>query len=420
MEEASGSLEKSYKCSGGETRTCLDSQYVWQSQDIALNLPNTNLENVLKEMEAVYGDSMELVTRYEEFDALNRTTDQNIKEYIHMFEQQVATLKTLKLDIPDLILAIKLFKGVNLPENEKKMAMLACKTMTFEEAKNSLLAMTDDVDKISSKNGVVSVKREHMDGDTFTFYNEENVCTRCQSSFNLEDQGEEVMYNSQKRYYQSKGRGPIEKKRRCFRCGSLRHWVKECPEKIHKIVRSKQDYNNSNHPPNRRRRIYYEEVDESESEDEQPTDESSRAIFFQSDVGNEVEDILLVGQTINQAVLDCGASQTACGTEWYQCYLDSLGDEQLNQITESPSSTVFKFGVGSLKALKQASIPVTICGRNIFLSVQIVKTDIPLLLSLSSMKKLGMNLDLPNDRVIIKDSSRNKKVFKLNVSTTGH
>ena len=61
------------------------------------------------------------------------------------------------------------------------------------------------------------------------------------------------------------------------------------------IVRSKQDYNISNHPPNRRRRFYYEEVDESESEDEQPTDESSRAIFFQSDVGNEVEDILLVG-----------------------------------------------------------------------------------------------------------------------------
>ena len=337
-----------------------------------------------------------------------------------MFEQQVATLKTLKLDIPDLILAIKLLKGVNLPENEKKMARLACKTMTFEEARNSLLAITDDVDKISSKNGVVSVKREQMDGDTFTFYNEENVCTRCQSSFNLEDQGKEVTYNSQKRYSQSKGRGPIEKKRRCFRCGSLRHWVKECPEKIHKIVRSKQDYNNSNHPPNRRRRIYYEEVDESESEDEQPTDESSRAIFFQSDVGNEVEDILLVGQTINQTVLDCGASQTVWGTEWYQCYLNSLGDEQLNQITESPSSTVFKFGVGSLKALKQASIPVTICGRNIFLSVQIVKTDIPLLLSLSSMKKLGMNRDLPNDRVIIKDSSKNKKVFKLNVSTTGH
>ena len=64
------------------------------------------------------------------------------------------------------------------------MARLACKTMSFEEAKNSLLAMTDYVDKISSKNGVVSVKTEQMEGGTFTFYNEENVCTRCQILYN--------------------------------------------------------------------------------------------------------------------------------------------------------------------------------------------------------------------------------------------
>ena len=58
-----------------------------KAQDIALNLTDTNLENVLREMEAVYGDSMELVTKYEEFDNFNRSTDQTIKEYIHMFEQ---------------------------------------------------------------------------------------------------------------------------------------------------------------------------------------------------------------------------------------------------------------------------------------------------------------------------------------------
>ena len=64
--------------------------------------------------------------KYEEFDAFNRGTDQTIKEYIHIFGQKLATLKTLKLDIQDLILAIKLLKGViNLPENEKKMDRLA-------------------------------------------------------------------------------------------------------------------------------------------------------------------------------------------------------------------------------------------------------------------------------------------------------
>ena len=156
----------------------------------------------------------------------------------------------------------------------------------------------------------------------------------------------------------------------------------------------------------------------------------SSADVFEMSLFDEVEEITEKSRQICMVIsqiretfytlFDQTILQTPHATEWYQCYLDSLGDEQLNQITESPSSTVFKFGVGSLKALKQASIPVTICGRNIFLSVQIVKTDIPLLLSLSSMKKLGMNLDLPNDRVIIKDSSKNKKVFKLNVSTTGH
>ena len=89
-----------------------------------------------------------------------------------------------------------------------------------------------------------------------------------------------------------------------------------------------------------------------------------------------VADILLVGLTINKAVLHCDASNTVCGTEWYQCYLDSLEDEQLRQITESPSSKVFKFGVGSLKVLKQASIPVAICGRNILLSVQLLRQTV--------------------------------------------
>ena len=57
-----------------------------KAQDLALNLTGTNLENVLKEMEAVYGDSMELLTKYDEFDAFNRGTDQTLKEYIHMSE----------------------------------------------------------------------------------------------------------------------------------------------------------------------------------------------------------------------------------------------------------------------------------------------------------------------------------------------
>ena len=46
-----------------------------------------------------------------------------------------------------------------------------------------------------------------------------------------------------------------------------------------------------------------------------------KSVFFQSDVGNEIEDILLVGETVNHAVLDYGASKTVYGLEWYTCFI---------------------------------------------------------------------------------------------------
>ena len=83
-----------------------------------------------------------------------------------------------------------------------------------------------------------------------------------------------------------------------------------------------------------------------------------------------MEDILLVGEAINQAVLDCGASQTVCGTEWYKCFLESLGDDALEDVEEYNSNNIFKFGVGKLKASMMTKIPVTICGKKILLKVQ--------------------------------------------------
>ena len=95
--------------------------------------------------------------------------------------------------------------------------------------------------------------------------------------------------------------------------------------------------------------------------------------------------------------------------------MDSLTEEQLKKSKEYPSETIFKFGVGKLKAKFKADIPVNICNVDIALNVDVVDTDIPLLLSRTSMKSLGMNIDLKNDAVII-----NGKSFDLNVTISGH
>ena len=144
-------------------------------------------------------------------------------------------------------------------------------------------------------------------------------------------------------------------------------------------------------------------------------DQDIRPIFFQSHVGSEIETVLLVDETINKAVLDCGASRTVCGTEWYTIYLDSLPEKVRKAITERSSDTMFKFGVGMMRASKRVTIPVTICDRDIRLEVDVVDTDIPLLVSLQTMKKLGMNIDFETDMAKIGD-----KVFTLETTSTGH
>ena len=47
------------------------------------------------------------------------------------------------------------------------------------------------------------------------------------------------------------------------------------------------------------------------------TDKEKPVLLLQSDVGNEVEEIQLVGDTVNKAALDSGASKKiVCGLEW--------------------------------------------------------------------------------------------------------
>ena len=54
-------------------------------------------------------------------------------------------------------------------------------------------------------------------------------------------------------------------------------------------------------------------MEDLEEEDEERNNHGGglqKSVFFQSDVGNGIENILLVGETVNHTVLDCGASKT--------------------------------------------------------------------------------------------------------------
>ena len=180
-------------------------------------------------MANVYGDRNSLVKLYEEFDSFQRLPNQSIREYLQTYEQKCTELEGMKLSIPDIIKSVRLLKGSNISENEKKMVKMASgPDMKFEATVKAIRSLEGEYEKITSQESL-AVKQET---EELTF-----MCQNCQES-------------------------RLTRVKKCYRCRKPGHFAKDCPKNQ---TRTKQDYNNSYFPPQRfRRKIYYEEVSDEE------------------------------------------------------------------------------------------------------------------------------------------------------------
>ena len=179
-----------------------------------------------------------------------------------------------------------------------------------------------------------------------------------------------------------------QKKKTCFVCDKEGHLKRDCPYR--------PNQSNSNNDT-----------------------ENNRISFFKSDFelpDSKEEMCFLVGETINKALLDTGASSTVCGQQWLKVFEESLSEEERKKITVEDCNRSFRFGDGDkVISAVQKTIPVTICGEQTDIKVNIVENDIPLLLSRETMKKMGMKIDVENDQV--EAFGRTDDII---MTTTGH
>ena len=166
----------------------------------------------------------------------------------------------------------------------------------------------------------------------------------------------------------------------CAICGSRMHWAKKCPHVYE---------------------IYYLEQDPIDPHDE-VCDEVQITLMAADthDSGSKLDTLL--GEAICHVLLDSGCSKTVCGEKWFECLIDTLSDSERSTIIYEHSNSVYRFGDGQrVNALRRAVIPCILAGNAVKVKTDIVSSNIPLLLSKSSMKRAGMVIDLNTDTVIV-------------------
>ena len=204
----------------------------------------------------------------------------------------------------------------------------------------------------------------------------------------------------------------------CRLCLSCRHLQRDCP----------YNYKNQNNfqKSNGNRQAFVVEGENSEPEEDIPEElineiekdetESNpeKFIFFTTD---EQELSKFTAESLNAAALDTCCSSSVAGTKWIKIYMEAI-PKHLKHLLSGPhmSKTSFTFGnQQSLSSLGTYKIPVIIANEIHELEIDVINSDIPLLMSKEHMKQLGIVINMINDT-----ATANSNPVKLHTTSAGH
>ena len=101
----------------------------------------------------------------------------------------------------------------------------------------------------------------------------------------------------------------------------------------------------------------------------------------------------LTVESLNSALLDSCCTSNVCGEYWMMHYLESLSEIDRSSVQIKKSSRVFQFGGETFIRSEGAyRIPAVFGTEKVFLIVDVVKSNIPLLLSRTCLKKLKVDI----------------------------
>ena len=330
-----------------------------------------------------------------EFESLIKEEQQTMANFVNMFDSLYNKTKVHGNSMSDNMLVTKLLKAANITQSQKQMIDLVYPDGKYDDIKTALKHMFGE-----TMSAAACIKTEPSSSSLLA--QKKCMCNQGQQSDSTSEDssGYEAMYGErQKKWFKSKkgrmqnhnkshgqnkkGKNPLDQFgniTRCDICESINHWADKCPDK-----------------EDTKRRSYFE------------------IQLFQSPTEDTKQIRNLIHETIGAGIADCGASKTVCGKKWLDTYIKLLSPEDRKDIETKTSHNMYKFGVGSSKAFETKNIPIYLGSKRCMLECDVIKDDIPLLLSRFTMKKAKSILDTKNDTIKMLGEE-----IKLINTTSGH
>ena len=403
------------------------------------------ITRIIQKLDEIYllDKDQRIYIALDSFETYKRDQKMNMTEFVSEFEVKHNKIKQYDCVLPDGVLAYKLLKAANLTESQEQLCRATIGQWSYANMITQLKRIFDNVlsnNTITSNNAVTvkvepvnwaetsgfSRNREQCDqycygedrqryyetsnhggndiqldnpertyyGRNYTHgYNQHHLNSWKSTSrfpynnnnFNMDSRpySSQVPVNPYHSYGQSRNqyaprntinsrdsRGNVTK---CAYCKSIMHWVQDCPHKLN-------------------------EDNSSQDGGELLNKVQSTLFQFTSTKFDEISGFL--SETANLAIIDCGCTCTVIGESNYKTFIDTLSEKQKKILHEEPSSVSFKFGDNPIvQSHKRATLPVKLNGVECTLQTEVVRKDIPLLLSKSSMKKANTRIDFMKDTI---------------------
>ena len=332
------------------------------NNDGGLNVLFAKLDLVYKE-EAVD----EAYNVYSKFINFSKSDEMNMTDYILEFEHLYNKMIEHEMKLPNTVLTFKLLDGAKISDDERKLVLTFCSDLQFEKMKSASKRLFKTATAEQSTNEV-NLKQEEA------FYTKRHY----------KDKKFKSVHNEKLNALDKNG-----KVSKCVICRSKMHWANKCPHRSEQNVNILEDDDDDN----------IEEIN----------------IVLMTEKLSKTE--ILVAEASKSAVIDTACTKTIAGEKWFINFKSNLTDDSIKNTEIYQSNTKFKFGDGQqVTATKRVIFPIVIAGKHCRIEAEIVKENIPLLLSKTSLKRCNMIIDLPNDKAKVfkatSDTSKYEILFK--------